>query len=39
MTDDQSAAHAKLLAEYRALKEEYAGQDKFPEEIDTRRRT
>jgi ParB-like chromosome segregation protein Spo0J len=26
MTDDEGAAHAKLLAEYRALKEEYAGQ-------------
>lgn len=36
MTDDEGAAHAKLLAEYRALEEEYAGQDEFPEEIDTR---
>jgi ParB family chromosome partitioning protein len=36
VTDDESAAHAKLLAEYRALEEQYAGQDEFPEEIDTR---
>jgi ParB family transcriptional regulator, chromosome partitioning protein len=36
MTDDEGAAHAKLLTEYRALEEEYAGQDEFPEEIDTR---
>lgn len=27
MTDEEGAAHAKLLAEYRALEEEYAGQD------------
>lgn len=36
MTDDEGAAHAKLLAEYRALEEEYEGQDEFPEEIDVR---
>ncbi len=36
MTDDEGAAHAKLLAEYRALEEEYAGQDEIPNEIDTR---
>jgi len=36
MTDDEGAAHAKLLAEYRALEEEYGGQDEFPEEIDAR---
>ena len=36
MTDDEGAAHAKLLAEYRALEEEYAGQDDIPDEIDTR---
>jgi ParB family chromosome partitioning protein len=36
MTDDEGAAHAKLLAEYRALQEEYEGQDEFPEEIDAR---
>jgi ParB family transcriptional regulator, chromosome partitioning protein len=36
MTDDEGAAHAALLAEYRALEEEYAGQDEIPDEIDTR---
>ena len=36
MTDDEGAAHAKLLAEYRALEEEYDGQDEFPEEVDAR---
>jgi ParB family chromosome partitioning protein len=36
MTDDEGAAHAKLLAEYRALEEDYAGQDEIPDEIDTR---
>jgi ParB family chromosome partitioning protein len=36
MTDDEGAAHAKLLAEYRALDEEYEGQDGLPEEIDAR---
>ncbi|MFC0159120.1 DNA-binding protein [Mameliella alba] len=36
MTDDEGAAHAKLLAEYQALEEEYEGQDEFPEEIDAR---
>jgi ParB family chromosome partitioning protein len=36
MTDDEGAAHAKLLTEYRALEEEYEGQDEFPEEIDAR---
>jgi ParB family chromosome partitioning protein len=36
MTDDEGAAHAKLLAEYRALEEEYEGQDEFPEEVDAR---
>ena len=36
MTDDKDAAHAKLLAEYRALEDEYAGQDEIPDEIDTR---
>jgi ParB family chromosome partitioning protein len=33
---DEVAEHAKLLAEYRALEEEYSGQDEYPEEIDTR---
>ena len=36
MTEGEGAAHAKLLAEYRALEEEYEGQDEFPEEIDAR---
>lgn len=36
MTDDEGAAYARLLAEYRALEDEYAGQDEIPEEIDTR---
>ena len=36
MTDDEGAAYAKLLAEYRALEDEYAGQDEIPDEIDTR---
>ena len=36
MTDEESAAHATLLAEYRVLEEEYSGQDEYPEEIDAR---
>jgi ParB family transcriptional regulator, chromosome partitioning protein len=36
MTDDEGVAHAKLLAQYRALEEEYADQDDIPYEIDTR---
>ena len=36
MTDSESADHARHLAEYRALEEEYSGQDEYPEEIDTR---
>lgn len=36
MTEEESAAHAILLAEYRALEEEYSGQDEYPEEIDVR---
>ena len=36
MDDEESAAHAALLAEYRALEEEYSGQDEYPEEIDAR---
>ena len=36
MTDEESAAHAALLVEYRALEEEYSGQDEYPEEIDAR---
>jgi len=36
MTDEDSAAHATLLAEYRGLEEEYSGQGEYPEEIDAR---
>ena len=36
MTDEVSASHATLLAEYRALEEKYSGQDEYPEEIDAR---
>jgi hypothetical protein len=36
LTDEESAAHVSLLAEYRALEEEYSGQDEYPEEIDAR---
>ncbi|NEY92049.1 ParB/RepB/Spo0J family partition protein [Tabrizicola oligotrophica] len=36
MSEEESAAHAALLAEYRALEQEYSGQDEYPEEIDTR---
>lgn len=36
MTNDESASHAALLAENRALEEEYSGQDEYPEEIDAR---
>ena len=36
MTDSEGADHARLLAEYRALEEEYDGQDELPDEVDTR---
>ena len=36
MTDSEGADHAKLLTEYRALEEEYDGQDELPDEVDTR---
>jgi ParB family transcriptional regulator, chromosome partitioning protein len=37
MTDEETAAHAALLAEYRAMEEEYSsGQDEYPVEIDAR---
>lgn len=36
LSADEAAEHAKLLAEYRALEDEYSGQDEYPEEIDTR---
>ncbi|WP_235858311.1 ParB/RepB/Spo0J family partition protein [Cereibacter sphaeroides] len=38
MTDEESAAHAALLAEYRGLEEEYSGQTEYSEEIDARLR-
>jgi len=31
MTNEENAAHAALLAEYRGLEEEYSGQDECPE--------
>jgi len=36
MTDSEGADHARYLAEYRALEEEYEGQDELPEEVDAR---
>ena len=36
ITDEENAAHAALLAEYRALEEEIYGQEEYPEEIDAR---
>jgi ParB family chromosome partitioning protein len=36
LSADEAADHAKLLTEYRALEEEYSGQDEYPEEIDAR---
>jgi ParB family chromosome partitioning protein len=36
MKDDEGAAHAKLLAAYRALEEEYEDQNEFLEENDAR---
>jgi ParB family chromosome partitioning protein len=36
LSADEAAEHARLLTEYRALEEEYSGQDEYPEEIDTR---
>jgi ParB family transcriptional regulator, chromosome partitioning protein len=35
LSADEAPEHAKLLAEYRVLEEEYSGQDEYPEEIDT----
>ena len=32
ITDEESAAHATLLAEYRTLEDEYSGYDEYPEE-------
>jgi len=36
MSDEETSAHAALLAEYRALEDDYAGQDEIPEEVDAR---
>ncbi|PZQ96077.1 MAG: DNA-binding protein [Cereibacter sphaeroides] len=36
MTDEESAAHVALLSDYRALEEEYSGQDEYPEQVDAR---
>ncbi len=36
LSDEESAAHASLLAEYRALEEEFSDQDEYPEKIDAR---
>ena len=36
ISEEESAKHAALLAEYRALEDEYSGQDEYPEEIDAR---
>ncbi|TQM90107.1 ParB/RepB/Spo0J family partition protein [Roseinatronobacter monicus] len=36
LSDEESTSHAALLAEYRALEGEYAGQDEIPEEVDAR---
>jgi ParB family transcriptional regulator, chromosome partitioning protein len=33
---DEAAEYARLLVEYRALEEEYSGQNEYPEEIDSR---
>jgi ParB family chromosome partitioning protein len=36
MADEENAAHAALLVEYRTLEDEYSDQDECPEEIDAR---
>ncbi|WP_142085723.1 ParB/RepB/Spo0J family partition protein [Roseinatronobacter monicus] len=36
LSDEEGTSHAALLAEYRALEGEYAGQDEIPEEVDAR---
>ena len=36
MSDEEVSAHAALLAEYRALEDEHAGQDEISEEVDAR---
>ena len=36
MSDEDGAGHAAVLAEYRALEEEYSGQDEYPEDVDAK---
>jgi len=36
LNDKHGIAYAALLAEYRALEEEYSGQDECPEEVDAK---
>jgi ParB family transcriptional regulator, chromosome partitioning protein len=36
LSADEASEHARLLAEYRVVEEEYSGKDEYPEEIDTR---
>ena len=36
LSDEEVSAHAALLAEYRALEDEYVSQDEIPEEVDAR---
>ena len=36
LNNEDGAAHAALLAEYRALEEEYSSQDECPEEVDAK---
>ena len=36
VSDEDGAAHAALLAEYRTLEEEYSGQHEYPEDVDTK---
>ena len=36
LSEEYGAAHAALLAEYRALEEEYSGHDEYPEDLDAK---
>ncbi|MEO5614088.1 MAG: ParB N-terminal domain-containing protein [Cypionkella sp.] len=36
LSTEDGAAHAALLAEYRALEQEFSGQEEYPEDIDAR---
>jgi len=36
LSDEDGAAHTALLAEYRALEEEYSGRDECPKEVDAK---